>query len=111
MPDEKRFIVDDITVIVRGEIHEKQVEEIIAEERQRWEGKQYPLAKIEMAADGNEVEIKSYPRSPIKRIRRITGYLAPVDAWNAAKKAELADRQPCNDLSWKDRWGILDGQF
>lgn len=111
MMSEKCFMAGDITVIVRGEISEAQVQEIIAEERERWREKGKLLAKIEMTADGDEVEVKSYPRSPIKRVRRITGYLAPLDNWNEAKRAELADRQPCDDLSWRDEWGVLDGQF
>ena len=33
-----------------------------------------------------------YEPIPFERIRRITGYLAPVKSWNGAKRAELADR-------------------
>lgn len=42
--------------------------------------------------DGEEVTIKSFEKSPIKRIRRITGYLSEVSNFNDAKRAELADR-------------------
>lgn len=109
--NEQCFMAGDITVIVRGEICEKQIQEIITEERERWKDKQYPLAKIELIADGEEIEVKSYPRSPIKRIRRITGYLSEVDHWNDAKLAELADRRPNDEITWRDEFGILDGQF
>jgi len=30
----------------------------------------------------------------VQRIRRLTGYLAPVNRWNAGKRAELKDRRP-----------------
>lgn len=53
-----------------------------------------PREEVEYwVADGNgELEIRAYEKSPIKRIRRITGYLAEVDCWNDAKQAELKDR-------------------
>jgi anaerobic ribonucleoside-triphosphate reductase activating protein len=103
---ERRFTAEgDITVVVRGEICEEQVQEIIAEERERWREKGKPLAKIEMTADGDEIEVRSFERSPIKRIRRITGYLSEVDNWNAAKRAELADRLPHDEITWRDIWG------
>lgn len=101
-----------ISVVVEGEIHPQQVEALIEEEIERWNTSGRQLAKIVLTQiSEEEIEVKSYPVSPIKRVRRITGYLAPLDNWNAAKKAELADRQPCDVLNWKDEWGVLDGQF
>jgi hypothetical protein len=49
------------------------------------------LARIEIKLVGGEVEIKSYERSPISRVRRVTGYLSKVSNFNEAKflKQEL----------------------
>lgn len=41
---------------------------------------------------GDHVIIKGHSKSQIRRIRRITGYLAEDSHFNAAKQAELADR-------------------
>ena len=50
------------------------------------------LARIEIKLVGEEVEIKSYERSPITRIRRVTGYLSKVNNFNDSKQAELNAR-------------------
>ena len=41
---------------------------------------------------GDHVILKGHSKSQIRRIRRITGYLAEDKQFNAAKQAELADR-------------------
>ena len=51
------------------------------------------LARIEIMLVNNEVEIKSYERSPISRVRRITGYCVKISNMNEAKKAEIAARK------------------
>ena len=51
------------------------------------------LAKIEIMLKDGEVEIKSYERSPISRVRRITGYCVKISNMNEAKKAEIAARK------------------
>lgn len=50
------------------------------------------LARIEIMLVGGEVEIKSFERSPITRIRRVTGYLSKVSNFNDSKRAELESR-------------------
>lgn len=44
------------------------------------------------ALEGNQVEIKVTSKSPIKRVRRITGYLSNIENFNSAKQAECQDR-------------------
>lgn len=39
------------------------------------------------------LSVKSVEKSPIRRVRRITGYLAPIENFNESKLGELADRQ------------------
>lgn len=54
----------------------------------------YPNAKeVRIAFDGDDalIDVVLY-RVPFERIRRITGYLTPVQNFNNGKRAELADR-------------------
>lgn len=76
-------------VIVNGNIEQELVDRLVAEEIAR-RGKK--IAKIVLTDCGDEVEVRTYEESPIRRIRRITGYLAPTDRWNPGKLAELRDR-------------------
>lgn len=52
-----------------------------------------PLARIEIKLVSGEVEIKSFERSPISRVRRITGYCVKISNMNESKKAEIAARK------------------
>lgn len=66
----------------------------VHEEQLLWRetGKVLGRIEVRLISDGLDVEIKTYERSPIRRVRRITGYLSTVDRFNDAKRAELADR-------------------
>lgn len=73
-------------------ISQKEVESIVAEERKFYASRGKELAEIELKLENDEILIKSYERSPIKRIRRITGYLSEEHNFNTAKQAELHNR-------------------
>lgn len=51
------------------------------------------LARIDIKLIGDEVDVKSYEKSPISRVRRITGYCVKISNMNEAKKAEIAARK------------------
>ena len=85
-------IINDILVEVPESMSEKEAEHYVKEEIQCWQAKGKVLGNISLELDGDEVVIKSLEKSPITRIRRITGYLAKVDSFNDAKKAELRAR-------------------
>lgn len=54
-----------------------------------WSG----VHEVIMTIDGEDCVCQLvYKSVPFERIRRITGYLAPTDRWNEAKRAELGDR-------------------
>ena len=57
-----------------------------------WREKGKQLERVEIETDGNYVVVKAREKSPIKRIRRITGYLSEVNNFNDAKRAELSSR-------------------
>ena len=50
------------------------------------------MAEVNLTLENDEIIIKSYAASPIKRIRRITGYLSEEHNFNDAKQDELRDR-------------------
>jgi anaerobic ribonucleoside-triphosphate reductase activating protein len=84
--------VDGVELVIHGEIAEAQALEILEEEKARFAARGKKLARVELTADGDEIIVRATELSPIRRVRRITGYLAPTDNWNAAKQAELRDR-------------------
>lgn len=81
-----------IQIIKPDEMSDKEANIYVEDEVKRWKAKGKEISKIELAVDGNEVVITATKKSPIKRVRRITGYLSTVDSFNDAKKAELASR-------------------
>ncbi len=85
-------VMMQIQVVVNSEIDEIQKEQIIAEEKERGEKMGKELSKVEITVNGDEITIKSFEKSPIRRVRRITGYMSTVDRFNAAKVDELNDR-------------------
>ncbi|MBP2651268.1 MAG: hypothetical protein H6Q74_2093 [Firmicutes bacterium] len=62
------------------------------EEIDLWHKKGKTIDRIHIAIEENEVIIHAFEKSPIRRVRRITGYLSDCSNFNDAKRAELADR-------------------
>jgi anaerobic ribonucleoside-triphosphate reductase activating protein len=85
-------IIDDIHVDYDERIEEHQIQQIVAEERIEWLAKGKTLGRVDLHIIGDEIEVAAHERSPIRRIRRLTGYLAEIDRFNDAKKFELVDR-------------------
>lgn len=78
---------------VIGNVSPLEVDSIINEEKERLAAKGKELAEIEIVElSPEELEVRSKAKSPINRVRRITGYLSTLDKFNDAKQAELADR-------------------
>jgi anaerobic ribonucleoside-triphosphate reductase activating protein len=81
-----------LQIIVNGNIEPKLVEQLVTEEKESFARQGKQIAKIIITDCGDEIEVRTYEKSPIRRVRRITGYLANTDNWGAAKLAELRDR-------------------
>ena len=88
------MVIDDVTITADETISEHEIRQILAEERLIWLAKHKTLGRLELNIDDDEIIVKAFERSPIKRVRRITGYLSTEDRFNAAKQAELNDRRP-----------------
>lgn len=87
---------ETITVEFPDDISHEEVRHIASEEANAWRidhpGKK--IARIEITHDvGGFVNVRTVERSPIKRLRRITGYLSNLDNFNDAKRDELSERK------------------
>lgn len=88
------MIIDGITVTSPVDMTIEEAMLYVRDEVEHWRqhesGKQ--IGSIAISIDGDEIVISAKERSPIKRVRRITGYLSTEDRFNPAKQAELGDR-------------------
>ena len=87
------MIIEDVKVSAEAGITEEEIRAIVDEELKLWKRKGKELAEVRLSIEGEEIVVKAVERSPIKRVRRITGYLSTEDRFNAAKQAELSDRR------------------
>ena len=65
---------------------------IVEDELKLWKENQKELARVELTLDGDNVVIKAVEKSPVRRVRRITGYLSNMENFNDAKQDELGAR-------------------
>jgi anaerobic ribonucleoside-triphosphate reductase activating protein len=74
-------------------ISEAEIKAILTEEEASYAKRGEDLAELSLTLDkNNDIIVKSYKRVPIKRIRRVTGYLSEEHNFNNAKFQELSDR-------------------
>jgi hypothetical protein len=85
-------LVKDVLVEYPPAMTEGEAVKYAEEELELWADKGKKLGQVTIELDGDEVVIKSLEHSPIRRIRRITGYLSEVGNFNDAKRAELKAR-------------------
>jgi len=86
------MFIENVLVEMPEAMPVEEVEAYVKEEIDLWKAKGKELAKVMIAVEGEEVVIKAIEKSPIRRIRRITGYLSESLNFNDAKRAELAER-------------------
>lgn len=84
--------VDGIKVVADPSITSEEIAQLVAEEKRLWGNQNKVLAEVKLILDGEEIVIHAVERSPIRRVRRITGYLSSIDNFNDAKAAECKDR-------------------
>lgn len=85
--------IEGVKVVASPDVTEEEIKAVITEEKERARKDGRHLTRVKIASDGDELVVEATTTPPIRRIRRITGYLAPTDRWNEAKLAELRDRQ------------------
>lgn len=86
------MIVGGVKVVADPAISADEIAKLITEEKGRWENRHKKLGEVKLVLEGDEILIHAVERSPIRRVRRITGYLSSIDNFNDAKVAECKDR-------------------
>jgi anaerobic ribonucleoside-triphosphate reductase activating protein len=90
------MVVNGVQVIADPRLSREEINHFIAEEQQLWRSRNKRLGQVELSIDQEEVIVKATEKSPIRRVRRITGYLSSIDNFNDAKVAECSDRAKHN---------------
>lgn len=70
----------------------EEITTIVEEEINLWKEQRKDLGRVQLTLDGENVVVKAVEKSPIRRVRRITGYLSNMENFNDAKQDELAQR-------------------
>ena len=86
------MFVDGVKIVADPILTNEEIAHFVAEEKRLWEGKNKKLGQLELGIEGEEIILKATEKSPIRRVRRITGYLSSIDNFNDAKVAECNDR-------------------
>ena len=82
-----------ITVSGPDSITQCDLTRIAEEEIKLWHAKKKHISEINMTMDDEDLIIKATERSPIIRVRRITGYLSNLENFNESKLAEERARR------------------
>ena len=86
------MLVDGVKVIADPTLTNEEIMLFVAEEKRLWESNNKKLGQLELGMDGEEVIVKGTEKSPIRRVRRITGYLSSIENFNEAKVSECTER-------------------
>lgn len=93
MTETKVMVWQGVKIEYHPKLTSDEVIHIVDGERKLWKEAGKEIAKIVLELeDGDIIKITSTEKSPIRRVRRITGYLSDVENFNDAKQAELSQR-------------------
>ena len=89
----EKDVINGVTIERDERIGLEEAMHYLANEQEEWKAKGKELARIELILDGDMVIIKAVEKSPVKRVRRITGYLSNMENFNDSKLEELRERK------------------
>ena len=84
--------IQGVTILADQDLSIQEIELLATQEITEWATMGKEIASLELKLDGDEVLLHAVEKSPIRRVRRITGYLSNIENFNDAKKAECHDR-------------------
>ncbi|MDT8903150.1 anaerobic ribonucleoside-triphosphate reductase [Anaeroselena agilis] len=87
------MLVNGVRVSADPALNNEEIVTLVHDEIRLWHQRNKTLGAIELTLDGESIIIRGHEKSPIRRVRRITGYLSTVDQFNDAKRAECQDRE------------------
>lgn len=86
-------IIHNIPTTYTDSMSAEEAAEYVDCERLLWAQKNKELGGVTLKLEGDEVVITAREKSPIIRVRRLTGYLSRAENINPAKQSEIADRE------------------
>jgi anaerobic ribonucleoside-triphosphate reductase activating protein len=87
------MLVNGVRVSADPALSNTEIVALVHDEIRLWQQRNKTLGAVDLSLDGECVIIRGAEKSPIRRVRRITGYLSTVDQFNDAKRAECDDRK------------------
>lgn len=84
--------INGIQIAADPSLTSEEIAILVQEEQALWHERNKTIAYMEIAREGEELIINASEKSPIRRVRRITGYLSNIDNFNDAKKQECEKR-------------------
>jgi len=87
------MLIKGVNVVADQALAEKEVLAIVEEEIGLWNKNNKTLGAIQLTLEGENVVIAASEKSPIRRVRRITGYLSQLENFNEAKLSECESRE------------------
>jgi anaerobic ribonucleoside-triphosphate reductase activating protein len=87
------MLIKGISVTADPALTDKEISVTVDQEIQLWSKRGKTLGAMELTLDGEEIVVKSFEKSPIRRVRRITGYLSNLENFNDAKRNECLSRE------------------
>ena len=84
--------INGIQIDADPTLTDEEITLLVTEEQALWRQRNKTIASMEIAREGEELVINASEKSPIRRVRRITGYLSNIDNFNDAKKQECQKR-------------------
>ncbi len=87
------MLVNGVRVSADPALNNEEIAALVQDEIRLWQQRNKTLGAVELSLDGETIIIRGHEKSPIRRVRRITGYLSTIDQFNDAKRAECKDRE------------------
>lgn len=86
------MILNGIQITADPSLTSEEISMLVEEEVKLWQNKNKAIASMEISLEGDNIVVQASEKSPVRRVRRITGYLSNIDNFNDAKKQECHDR-------------------
>lgn len=87
------MIINGVTVIADNSLSQEEIHAVVDQEIQLWQQKNKQLGTVELTVENENIVVKASEKSPIRRVRRITGYLSNFENFNDAKRNECLSRE------------------
>jgi hypothetical protein len=87
------MLVNGVRVSADPALNNEEIAALVHDEIRLWQQRNKTLGAVDLSLDGESIIIRGHEKSPIRRVRRITGYLSTLEQFNDAKRAECTDRE------------------